>query len=44
MLIGVSYEEGKVFGCVKGEADEAVQAYLKKCLVDCGTAVCEHHS
>lgn len=34
----------EVFGCVEGEADEAVQAYLEECLVNCGTAVCEHHS
>lgn len=34
----------EVYGCVEGEADEAVHAYLTQQLVDCGTATCGHHS
>ena len=33
----------KTFGCVTGDADGAVEAYLKGTLDDCGISVCEHN-
>lgn len=31
------------FGCVTGDADAAVEAYIKGTLDDSGTSVCEHN-
>lgn len=33
----------EVFGCLDGDADEAVEAYIRGDLGDGGTSVCEHN-
>lgn len=33
----------KTFGCMTGDADAAVDAYLRGTIDDCGTSVCEHN-
>jgi len=44
MRIAVSYDSGNVlFGCMEGNADEVVDAFLNGELKDQGTSICEHN-